>query len=193
MAKLSLSGLATRQTGHEAHPPVLESVLTLLGHNPVEGCWSGLYGTSATREGIKFLLQSTQRRQSVFRVICEIPGGVVTHISQPDLARLGYLNLRYADADLYEAIETTWARAACINDPHKAIESHPEYARAVADAIAPGALSLIIHPVKVASTELVLSVATILDPACVVDIRTRDRLLQIQLSQSLRTRALARV
>lgn len=181
MARLFLSGIATRQQHNEPQTVQPKSVLSLFGRKTVKGCWSGLYGTSSTREGIKRLLQSADQPQSIFRVICEVPGEVVTRMGAEDLRELGYLNVRYADASLYEAIEKCWAKAARMKDGQKAIETHPEYAQKVAHAIAPGNLSLIIHPVKVPGSELVLSVGTILNTVCIDEIHSRDRNLNIQL------------
>ena len=181
MANLFLSGIAPRSNKDTPRDLTPESVLKLYGFKAVEGCWSGLYGSSSTREGIKLLMQASDKPHSIFRVICKVPGGIVSYMAQQDLADLGYLNVRYADAALHHMIGTLWADYAGYDDPQEAILTHPEFARDVAEAVAPASLSLIIHPFRVKGTELILSAGTILDTNCVTDIHSRDRTLNIEL------------
>lgn len=177
MARLFLSGVATRAREHQELVP--ESVLALFGCAAAGDFWSGLYGTSSTREGLKRLLQTAKQPQSIFRVVCEVAGGIVTSMGEADLAELGYLNVRYADAPLLAKIERLWCRLAELNDPQEAINTRPDLAPRIAASLNVNALSLIIHPFQPPYSDIILNAATILDPACIQEIHSRDPNLQI--------------
>ncbi|HYW76232.1 MAG TPA: hypothetical protein VFA48_06360, partial [Gammaproteobacteria bacterium] len=133
-------------------------------------------------EGLKRLLVSAQGATSIFRVICEVPGGIVTSMGSQDLENLGYLNLRYADAELLSRIESCWCSLAELDNPREAVQTRPDLAAEVVAHIGARGLQLVIHPFRPPDTKLVLNVATVLDSSCVADIRSRDPYLRVALS-----------
>lgn len=181
MAKLFVSGVAPRQYNAQAPTIAPSSVLDLFGCPPVPGHWSGLYGTSSTREGLKRLLVSAKEATSIFRVICKVPGGIVTSMGYEDLGSLGYLNVRYADAELLARIEHCWCSLTGLDDPREAVQTRPDRAVEVVKHIKAQGVLLIIHPFRPPDSELILNAATVLDPSCVVDIRSRDPYLSLAL------------
>lgn len=179
MAKLFISGVAARAAATDAPAVRPTSVLELFGRPPVEGCYSGLYGTSSTREGLKRLLQSAQQPMSIFRIVCEVPGDIVTSMGSGDLQALGYVNVRYADAPLLARIEDGWRSLSALDDAREAIQTRPDLAAQVLSGIGVEGLSVIIHPFRPPDTNLVLNVATVLDQRCVIDVHSRDPNLRL--------------
>jgi hypothetical protein len=164
---------------YQARP---KSLLELFGRRAANGYWSGLYGTTSTREGLSHLLQSANRPQAIFRVICQVSGAIVTSMGASDLARLGYLNLRYADAELSAQLEACWTRLAGIDNAHEAIHTRPDLAPRVVERIGAAGIALIVHPFCPPESGLTLNVATVLDTACIQAIRSRDRNLTVRLN-----------
>lgn len=179
MANLVLSGVVPR--GERGKPRIVtpHSVLPLFGLKPVPRCWSGLYGTASTREGLMYLLKNPTEPQAIIRMTCEVPGGVVTRMSSEELSRLGYLNVRYADADLTSRIDGVWSALGGVDDPKEAMVTRPDLAFQVLSELKIFGLSLVIHPFRVRGTSMVLSVGTVLDYRCVVDVKSREAGLTI--------------
>lgn len=144
------------------------------------GRWSGLYGSTSTREGLKRLLSDADVPLSVFRVVCTVPGGIVTIMSAEESAALGYLNLRYADAQLMGRLEAVWSRLAHEDDPQKAIHTRPDLVVEVLAELTIDSLRVVLHPFRPANSKQVLTVGTILDPGAVEDIRSRNKDLDIR-------------
>lgn len=179
MARLILSGVVSRGERGKPRTATLHSVLPRLGLKPVPGCWSGLYGTASTREGLMRLLKSATEPNAIVRVACEVPGGVVTRMSTEELPRLGYLNVRYADADLSARIDGVWSALAGIDDPKKALLTRPDLVVRVLSELQIQDLPLVIHPFRIRDETMVLSVGTILNDNCIVDVKSREPGLQI--------------
>lgn len=182
MARLVLSNVVSR--GERGNPRTVtsESVLPMFGHKSVNRCWSGLYGTASTREGLMFLLKEPVEPLAIVRVACEVAGGVVTRMGLEDPPRLGYLNVRYADADLNARIDGIWSALSGVDDPREACLTRPDLARRVLQALGIKGVFVIIHPFRVHGTSLVLSVGTVLDPRCVVDVKSREPGLTVTLA-----------
>lgn len=185
MSRIALSSVIPGPARTASSEPIeVESTLTLLGVRPVESCWSGLYGTSSTRDGLMHLLRTSSRPAVIFRVFCEIPGSIISRIGRDDLEQLGYLNLRYADAALMAQIESCWAKLAGIDDGQEAILSRPDLVRSVLAKVGIKNLSIVIHPARLPVQHSVFTVGTILDPTHIVGVSSRDPGLQIRLPRS---------
>lgn len=153
----------------------------MFGQKPVDHCWSGLYGTASTREGLMHLLKNPSVPMAIIRATCDVPGGVVTRMGLEDLQRLGYLNVRYADADLTARIDGVWADLSGVDDPKEACLTRPDLASRVLMELGIKGILVIIHPFRVHGMSLVLSVGTVLDTRCIVDIKSRESGLTIAL------------
>lgn len=103
----------------------------------------------------------------------------MTRMSSEELSRLGYLNVRYADADLTSRIDGVWSALGGVDDPKEAMVTRPDLAFQVLSELKIFGLSLVIHPFRVRGTSMVLSVGTVLDYRCVVDVKSREAGLTI--------------
>lgn len=180
MAKLVLTGVVPRGERGTPRSVTPHSVLPMLGLKSVPRCWSGLYGTASTREGLMYLLQEPPDDLAIVRATCNVPGGVVTRMSVEELPDLGYLNVRYADADLSTKIDWAWADLAGADDPKEAILTRPDLAALVLARLKIKGLFLIIHPVRIRDTEMVLSIGTVLSYDCIADFKSREPGLKIE-------------
>lgn len=177
MANLFLSGVVPRAQEGICHPA---SVLSLFGLEPVPGCWSGLYGGGSTREGLKLLLNDAKEPQVVFRVVCEVPGGIVTGMSASAAAEMGYLNIRYADAGLMHELRSAWVSES--EDKDQAIHSSPHRVRSVLQSIGLNDLLLVLHPFQPKGGSGVLTAGTILSPSTISEVHSRRPGLDIRIA-----------
>lgn len=177
MADLLISGICPRTAQGMVHPC---SVLEHFGRPGVPGCWSGLYGLNATREGIKALLLRANAPQAVFRAACRVPGGIVTHMTADSALEMGYLNVRYADAALKARLRQSW-REISGDDDDDAMLRHPERVRDVLTELGLGSLPVVLHPFSLADSNQVFTAGTVLDPSAIIEIRCRQREIQIQI------------
>lgn len=181
MSRLLLTGVVPQRSGNRPYRVAPESMIRVFGRAPVQGFWSGLYGLASKRDGLRQLLQTAQHPFAIFSVVCEVPGEIVTKISEKDLAELGYLNVRYADAALLAKVHGIWSELSGMDDGAEAIYRYPELAAQVAERIAGKKLSLIIHPFRARGSQLVLTVATVLKPHCIVEVHSREEHVSIAL------------
>ena len=177
MTSLYLSGTAPRGCGD--HQPV--SVIEAFGRTPVPGHWSGLYGNASTREGLKRLMRGAEQPVSVYRITCEVPGGLTTSMGREEIESFGYLNVRYANAALKNELEAAWSRVTGLEDGEQAMTHHPDVVVEVLKQIDAPPMSLVIHPFEVPGENLMLSVATVLNNDAVSGYRSRDRGLTLHL------------
>ncbi|MGN8158753.1 hypothetical protein ACS8Y6_05895 [Salinisphaera sp. RV14] len=177
MADLLISGIFPRTADEGIHP---RSVLEHFGRPAVPGCWSGLYGLNATREGIKALLSRADTPQAVFRVVCRVPGGIVTHMTADSALEMEYLNVRYADAALKARLRDAWREISGDADDD-AMLRHPHRVRDVLTQLGLGSLPLVLHPFSPADSNQVFTAGTVLDPSAIIEIRCRQREIEIRI------------
>lgn len=156
-------------------------MLELFGRSAVSGCWSGLYGLNATREGIKELLSHATVPQVVFRVECEVPGEIVTRMTADKVLEMGYLNVRYADAELMDRLRDAWGAISGYDDADVAMRCQPHLVREVLARLGLGSLQVVIHPLSPAGSDRVLTVGTVLSLSAVSVIRCRQPGIHVRL------------